>query len=142
MERVVAVADADPNSPSLAEARERFLQDCIDAPYWNPPYRKPNFSPRPKAAPPPPPPGNLITIDIDQERKAVARLYAAWQKELAARQQAIDDAVASHASPGNNYWLPEARARARWIAAANFVEMLEGSHHADARQPDSGAART
>lgn len=68
---------------------------------------------------------NLITIDIDQEKEAVARLYAAWQEALAAKQQTLADAVASHASLGNNYWLLEQKAKAKWIVAANFVEMLE-----------------
>lgn len=68
---------------------------------------------------------NLITIDIDQEKEALARLYAEWQNQLAIKRQAVADAIASHVSPGNNYWLPEEKAKARWIVAANFVEMLE-----------------
>jgi hypothetical protein len=70
---------------------------------------------------------DLITIDIDQEKQAVDRLYAAWQEALVDKQKAIADAVASHASPGNNYWLPEQKAKAKWIVAANFVEMLEAA---------------
>jgi len=72
---------------------------------------------------------DLITIDIDQEKEAVARLYAAWQKELAIKRQMVADAIDHHAGPGNNYWLPEAMAKAKWIVAANFVEMLEAARN-------------
>ena len=115
-------------SPALIAARERFLQAAIDAPYWNPPAKKPNFNPKPKRAAPPPPPPDLLTIDLDQERQAVARLYAAWQEELAKKRALCEAASTDHTSPGDNYWLPEAKARARWLVAANFVEMLEGAH--------------
>jgi hypothetical protein len=68
---------------------------------------------------------DLVTIDLDEERMAVSRLYATWQRELTAKQQAVADACINHASPGPNYWDPEAKARAKYLVAANFVEMLE-----------------
>ena len=68
---------------------------------------------------------DLITIDLDEERMAVGRLHAEWQKKLAAKQALLALAATQHTSPGDNYWLPEQKAKARWIVAANFVEMLE-----------------
>jgi len=72
---------------------------------------------------------DLITIDIDQEKEAVARLYAAWQKALEAKRKMVAAAIETHTSPGNNYWLPEEKAKAKWIVAANFVEMLEAARN-------------
>lgn len=68
---------------------------------------------------------DLITIDLDQERDAVRRLYVELQKATAAKQAALAIANKTHSNPGDNYWQAEAKARARWIVAANFVEMLE-----------------
>lgn len=70
---------------------------------------------------------DLLTIDLDQERMAVGKLYVEWQKALAAKTATVEYAAENHVSPGNNYWLEEAKARARWIVAANFLEMLEAS---------------
>lgn len=68
---------------------------------------------------------DLITIDLDEERKAVHRLYVELQKATAAKSAALVVAHEAHSSPGGDYWQAEAKARAKWIVAANFVEMLE-----------------
>lgn len=70
---------------------------------------------------------NTILIDLDTEKAAVGRLYVEWQKELAAKNATVAYAAANHVSPGDNYWLAEAKAKARYIIAANFVEMLEAA---------------
>jgi hypothetical protein len=115
-------------SPEARAAQERHLEALIAAPFWNPPYKKPNFFPRPKRqAPPPAPVSDLLTIDLEQERAARDRYYAKWQEELAKKIALVNLGNVNHTSPGNNYWLPEAKAKARWIIAANFVEMLEGA---------------
>jgi hypothetical protein len=85
---------------------------------------------------------DLITIDLKLERAARDRLLVEWRKAKAAKDAAVAIASQNHTSPGDGYWQEEAKARARWVVAANFVEMLEDCHHADARQSDSGAART
>jgi hypothetical protein len=133
MECVVAVADADPNSPSLVEARERLLKGIMAT------WPAPRAAVAIKALTQP---VDLITIDLELERAARDRLLVEWRKAKAAKDAALAIASQHHTSPGDGYWQEEAKARARWIVAANFVEMLEGSHHADARQSDSRAART
>lgn len=65
-------------------------------------------------------------IDLVQERQAVARLHAAWQAELAKKRALLDVAVRDHSSPGDNYWLPEHKARARYLAGAAVLDVLEG----------------
>lgn len=68
---------------------------------------------------------DLVTIDLDHERMTAAKLYVEWQKALAEKRAIVEYAAENKVSPGNNYWLKEATARARWIAASNFVEVLE-----------------
>jgi hypothetical protein len=68
---------------------------------------------------------DMISIDLDKERMAVERLHAAWQEERQRKQALLAECAANHTSPGPNYWEAEARARAKYTMAANFVEMLE-----------------
>lgn len=68
---------------------------------------------------------DLVTIDLDEERGAVAKLYATWQRALAEKQDTIRYASEHKVAIGDGYWQAEAKARAKWVAAANFVEMLE-----------------
>jgi hypothetical protein len=103
--------------PDCLAARERLLDGIMAT--WKRPVRKAK-TPAPIATT-----SDLVTIDLSSERQAVARLYAAWQKELVNKQEATRQAAEAHSSPGDNYWAAEAKARAKWLAAANFVEMLE-----------------
>lgn len=68
---------------------------------------------------------DLMTIDLDEERAAVGRLFADWQKELAAKVEAVEFSHVNRVSPGDHYWEAEAKARARWVVASNFVQLLE-----------------
>lgn len=113
------LADYAPGPDCLA-AREKLLEGIMAT--WKQPKPK---QPRPAAAPPP---DTLIVIDIAIEKEAVGRLYVEWQKELAAKRAICEVASRDKTNPGDNYWLPEAKAKARWIVAANFVEMLEAAH--------------
>lgn len=80
---------------------------------------------------------DLVTIDLDVERETVKRLWEKWQKAAAAKRAAIEEAVTSHTHLGNNYWLPEHEARARYVIAANFVDMLEAARSAQGVAPSS-----
>lgn len=121
-------------SPALIAAREKLIEAYIATPAekWNPPYKKPGWmTPRlPKPAPKAEVPTDLLTIDLLLEKAAVGRLYVAWQGKLAEKSAVVQYAAEHKVNPGDNYWLEEAKARARYIVAANFVEMLEQARRA------------
>ena len=82
---------------------------------------------RPKPKPVPEPPRDLMMIDIEGERAAVARLFKAWQEALAEKVATVLYASQNKVDPGEHYWQAEAKARARWVIAANFLELLEAA---------------
>lgn len=85
----------------------------------------------------------LLTIDLEIERAIADKLLNEWRKAKAAKDAALVVASQTKSNPGDNYWQAEAKARAKWIVAANFVDMLEDAYRASEKQkPERGHARS
>lgn len=104
-------------SAELLAARQRHLEECMAAPFWNAPWKKPVFEPKPKkpqAAPP-----AIVTVEA---ALSVAETYRArWQAALAEKQAILDEGSAGRI---DGYWKAEHSARARFATALLILEAL------------------
>lgn len=109
-------------SPELLAAREQHLQDLIAAPFWNPPFRKPTFDPKPPAVHPLVSP--TYPISPNAAAAVVERYRMAWEDALAEKEAALAEAASLKRSPGDGYWKREHRARALYATSLALLEAL------------------
>jgi hypothetical protein len=109
-------------SPELLAARERFLQACIDAPFWNPPHRKPNFNSKPafRAKQADVKPVSFHDDLRDVLGAIIERCVSRVRETRAAEREMID----ARTTMPNNYWVPRRRAEQQLAAAIAVLDAV------------------
>jgi len=118
----VAAVDDVADSPTLLAARERHLQACLAAPFWNPPWRKPRFEApkgRPAAERAPRAPQTGFR---DEFRDALAVAVDRALKDVLAERAIEREMIDSRQPMPNNYWLKRRAAEQRLRAATLMME--------------------
>lgn len=67
-----------------------------------------------------------VHVDLEAEWESVEGYRVAWEREKAKEEAVIAECNATHTTPPANHWVPEFRARGKYLLALGVYEVLNG----------------